>query len=282
LSVNRDRLLGVGLIVVAAGALATGWKLGSLPDETARLALLAVGQGDCAVLQDGTHAILIDAAPTEGAARLTVIPALRSMGVSSVDAIFLSHPDEDHIAGVEVLRQRFPRVKLVMSAGFRHNKAFLGHLAAWQIDPDAVTWLPARTKARLGRFSLDILCPEVTASTPDNDGSMVVKISSGQATAVFSGDGSAEEEVQVAAEGDWSAEVMHAGHHGSRTSTSFTWLGEVHPRYVVISCGRENRYGHPHAETLARIALAKAKVLRTDQDGTVTFTVVDGRFVPKQ
>lgn len=267
------------LFASAAGvAVTAGWILGSRPQTNIRLAFLAVGQGDCAVLQDGKSGILIDDGPTESAARFTIIPALRSMGVSEVQTIFLSHPDQDHIAGTRILKERFPGATIAMSEGFKTNTELLDHFRSWHIDPNEVQWLPRRSRGSFGPFSLDIYCPEVTPATPDNDGSMIVKMVSAQASAVFSGDGSAEEEVAATPVGDWSAEVMHAGHHGSKTASSFPWLTEVHPQFVVISCGRDNRYGHPHKEALDRISTTGAKVLRTDQDGTISFTLRHGEF----
>jgi competence protein ComEC len=277
LSASRN----AALAVLAITALAAGWICGTRPDESVRLSFLAVGQGDCAVLQQGNSAIMIDAGPTESSAKFTILPALRHLGVTRLDAILLSHPDEDHVAGTAVIRRRFPAARVAISAGFREHPDLLRKLSEWRMGADEVEWLPERQAQRVGSFDLDIYCPPVTAGTPDNDGSMVVRMSDGNATAVFTGDGSAEEEALVAAQGDWSAEIMHAGHHGSNSSTSFTWLGEVNPEYVVISCGQFNRFGHPGKRTLARLAETRAKVLRTDRDGTITFILREGRFEPE-
>ncbi len=81
---------------------------------------------------------------------------------------------------------------------------------------------------------------------------------------------------------DWSAQVLKAGHHGSRTSTGEAWLREVRPQAVVLSCGRDNSYGHPHPSVLATIGRQGAQAMRTDREGDITFVIEGGRFARKK
>ncbi|CAN5354785.1 hypothetical protein BH11ARM1_BH11ARM1_01390 [soil metagenome] len=266
----KRALIGAG----GLACIAIGWVLGA-PSQVTRLTFLSVGQGDCAVFQTGDNAILIDDGPSDLVAQYLILPKLRKLGVSNVDRIFLSHPDSDHVAGTKVLLDRYPSAKVVISSQFRDNAEMKSDLQTWKLADNQVEWLDTDSHGQFGGFDLEIFCPPATT---ENDGSMIMRLRNGEASAEFSGDASSETEAIAQAHEDWSAEIMKAGHHGSRTATSDQWLRAVHPQYVVISCGLDNRYGHPHKETLARIAEEKGQMLRTDLDGTIIFELREGHF----
>jgi competence protein ComEC len=196
-----------------------------------------------------------------------------------VDLILLSHPDLDHIGGTGAVLRSFPDAKIAVSDEFRNDQHMLSRLASWGRSPDDVAWLPHREAGRIGNFTVTIECPLMLPGEEDNDGSMFVRIQEDRASAVFSGDAPMSVEAAEAARGDWSAQILHVGHHGSKTATSETWLRAVHPKVAVISCGRNNRYGHPHAATLQRLAAYKIPVDRTDREGSIEFVVRNGEFV---
>jgi len=101
---------------------------------------------------------------------------------------------------------------------------------------------------------------------------MFVHLSGDGGTALFTGDAGFEGELRMLRRGGgWKAEVLKAGHHGSRTSTGMSLLRASAPRFVVFSCGRSNRYGHPSEATLGRVKAHSAAVVRTDREGSVTF-----------
>ena len=79
-----------------------------------------------------------------------------------------------------------------------------------------------------------------------------------------------------------SADVLKVGHHGSSSSTTYPWLRAVAPQYAVISCGKDNSYGHPHEETLSKLRDAEVEVLRTDKNGTIVFTTDGTSLTPYQ
>lgn len=96
---------------------------------------------------------------------------------------------------------------------------------------------------------------------------------------MFTGDSQSSNEAAMIANGyDLSADVLKVGHHGSRTSTSNEFLSKVNPKYAVISCGKNNDYGHPHAETMQRLQAKGVKVYRTDEEGTIVCTS-DGNII---
>jgi beta-lactamase superfamily II metal-dependent hydrolase len=259
-------------------AIGIGWWLGGAKAGETRLTFLAVGQGDCAVIQSEGGTILVDAGPAEAVANRSILPKLRRLGVTGIDLVILTHPDTDHVAGVPVLAKSFPRARFAISAEFKESEEWKGLVSMWGLPASRIQYLPRRMNGSLGDLRIDLFCPDIWSPEQDNDGSAFVKIQIQNASAVLSGDATADSEAEAASEGDWSAQVMKAGHHGSRTSTSFAWLKEVKPEHVVISCGLENRYGHPHQETLDRVQESGAALERTDR-GDVSFVLSNGKFV---
>lgn len=241
-----------------------------------RLAVLSVGQGDCAVFQSDGRTALIDVGPLsdrlDAGARF-VAPALDRLGVGSVDLVLLSHPDSDHIGGLRSILSRFNVGKIVVPACFR------GHPQLQDLPPDKVVWLERSARVQFGTATLQLEASSQARPEKDNDGSMFVRIVDGASTAVFSGDAPMDvESAMVGRLPDWRAQVLHAGHHGSRTSTGASWLAAARPRVVAISCGRNNRYGHPHQSALAAIAAAGAQIARTDLEGDLVFEVTQNGF----
>jgi competence protein ComEC len=146
-----------------------------------------------------------------------------------------------------------------------------------------VAWSAARQDRTLtiDGAELTFLWPTVDvldAPADANDISAVVRIRYGSFAALLTGDApAAVEHALVARYGQGlRADVLKAGHHGSRTASSEEWLEAVHPALAVISCGRRNRYGHPAPETLARLHADGVPVARTDEDGTVVVRVEPG------
>jgi competence protein ComEC len=248
--------------VILAACLAAGFALNCQPPEPAmRVDFLAVGQGDCALIRTEGWTVLVDAAPRLGewdaGARLAV-PELRKLGVKSIDLVLLSHLDADHTGGFEAIRRRFPVGEAALPDRFEGREE----------APDGVEWLPPRSRVRLGRVVLDLAHFD---GADDNAQSLFVRASLGRSAVVFSGDTPASTEALAAAEGDWSGQVVKAGHHGSRGSLSAEWLAETGAQFVVFSAGRGNRFGHPHPEAVRRAEQAGAQTLTTADEGRISF-----------
>lgn len=113
----------------------------------------------------------------------------------------------------------------------------------------------------------------VYSSNNDNNNSLVLKITYGNTSFLFTGDAEREEEQDILAQGyALSSTVFKVGHHGGDTSTTYPFLREIMPKYAVISVGSNNQYGHPTENTLSRLRDADVKVLRTDMQGDIIFT----------
>lgn len=229
--------------------------------------------------------VLIDAGPktpTFDAGKRIVLPDLDRLGVESVDLVFLSHPDEDHIGGCGAILKAFPRAHLAISKEFASSPEMLRHLSDWKVPPQSVLWLGPAAKVQIGSFTLEVHDPPLLPESADNEGSMFVHLSGGSASAVFSGDADAQVERSMEKFGPWDSQILKVGHHGSRSSTDPSWLREVGPAYAVISCGRNNVYGHPAASTVSRLEGAGVRVWRTDRDGDVRFRYdAEKGFVPE-
>lgn len=275
-SLSRVATLAGGLAFFLAG----GW-LGWTRNEPVRMTFLSVGQGDCAVIQAEGRTVLIDVGPRSSqydAGERMVLPKLRRLGVARVDLILLSHPDMDHMGGLAAIVRAYPDARVALSSGYRDDSEWRSHLATLGIPRLRIDWLGPESRGRVGPLALRIACPPYDGGN-SNDGSMFVRVAWGKAAAVFSGDAPQSVEEVMLRRGDWSAEVVKVGHHGSRTSASPAWLRAVHARWAVISCGRENSYGHPHRDVLERLTRFDEAIARTDREGDVAFELRDGHFV---
>lgn len=262
------------LFAALAGSALLGCLLALVPGEPTRLTFLSVGQGDCAVFQTGGHTILIDAGPASklsDAGKKIVVPDLRRMGIDSIDLVLLSHPDIDHIGGLAAILKSMRVGKIGLPATFQHYEPLLQHLREDGCTGPEILWLGPAQKARVGDFSIEVDCPPWHEGEPDNDGSEFVRITGDGSSAVFTGDADARTEYRMLPGHDWSAQVLKLGHHGSRTASSEDWLRAVHPAWGIVSCGRNNTYGHPHKSVLERVSGLGIKVARTDRDGNVVF-----------
>lgn len=271
-----------GLLAVICCVSVAAWLRCSKLEIEPKLSFIAVGQGDSAVLQSGSHTVLIDVGPrtdTFDAGERIVVPELYRLGVDSIDVVLLSHPDSDHVGGLPAIAKRFRIGVVCIPEGFRHNADMLSWLSRARISPQNVFWLDGEADFSVDRFQVKIIAPPMELGVSDNEGSMFVRIDDGLASAVLTGDaGSATEDLMASKNLDWSAQLVKAGHHGSRWSTGTNWLRKTNPGLAIISVGRNNTYGHPSALVLSRLARAHVPYLRTDQHGTATFVVGNSGF----
>lgn len=274
-SVRRDFLVLWALV----GLVGTGLEV-SRRFIKPQLSFLQVGQGDCTVLQADGYVMVVDAAGKTDhfdAGERLAVPELRRLAVDKIDLLVLTHPDADHVGGLAALTSHFRIGEVAVPAHFQGDLAMLGWLRGAGVDPSSVRWLKERADLNLGRARVRLVAPPAALATTDNDGSMLTKIWIGEGSAVLTGDASSDVEHWLQGQPDWQAQVLKAGHHGSRFSTSTEWLEQTHPAWVVFSVGRNNNYGHPSSEAVQR-ASKHAKPLRTDRDGSLTFRLDDDGF----
>lgn len=267
-----------------------GWEshLARKADSWLAVTFLDVGQGDATLLQlpDGTT-MLADAGGTQFDAAFdvgdrVVSRALWALGLRRLDLMGITHGDADHVGGAPIVTRRFrPRVfwEGIPVAGHRALET-LKQLAR---DRGAV-WRQLRRGEVVtrGRVSFAVLHPEEPdweRRRPRNNDSLVLDVRYGDVSFLLPGDIEREAEQEVSTHvASARLRVLKAAHHGSRTSTTRRFLQAVAPQIVVFSCGRENRYGHPAVEVVARVQQTRAVVLRTDWDGAIQLAT-NGRII---
>lgn len=238
-----------------------------------QVSFLDVGQGDSALIKTPSdHYILIDGGPDKRV--LTEMGKLMPPQGKELDAIILSHPHADHVAGLDYVLDRYT-VKKVYMTGVSHT------------SPDYIDFLqkikdkkiPAEKFFAGKEFSIDEI--KVKAHWPDedltqsiardlNDTSVVLSVQYKENSVLFLGDLSAKMQEEMMSVGALPrSQIIKVSHHGSKTGTSQKLLEMVQPKYAVISCSADNKFGHPAPTTLS--LFSTQIILRTDQKGTITF-----------
>ena len=236
-------------------------------------AALDIGQGDALFIESpsGTQ-ILFDGGPPR-----KILSELRRVMPPfdrSIDAIVITNPDQDHIGGfLDVLKVY--KVGQVFEPGTFNDSKTYQNLKN-EIKNKKIPETLARRGMRLDLGEgavIDILFPDRDVSMwTTNDGSIVAKLSYGETSIMLMGDSTSETEKIVLTENSkvkLKSTILKVGHHGSKTSTSSQFVQAVAPKYAVISNGRENKYGHPHQETLSTLNKWGVEVLRTDLLGRI-------------
>lgn len=231
---------------------------------------LDIGQGDCTLLTQGEHAMLIDAGDNDQGTK--VQSYLEYLGISSLDYLVLTHPDADHIGGADVVIYKFDCNTILMPERKTDTRTYDDVIQAMKSKDYTAIHPEVGDSYAFGESSFTILSPARNYED-SNDCSIVLRLTHGGNTFLFTGDAEEEAENDMLASGmDLSADVLKVGHHGSHTSTSDAFLDAVSPTYAVISCETGNSYGHPHAETLNKLRAAGVQLFRTDDQGTITVT----------
>ena len=248
--------------------------------------MLDIGQGDCIFLRGPTgDTYLVDGGSSDvkEVAKYRIEPFLKSQGVKELDYVFVSHGDADHLNGISEMLER-------EKAGIRIRTLVLPAESVWDEALQAL-WESAREKgvetvtARPGQSvqegALSVTCmlpcgtEEKKGEETGNESSMVLALSYGIFDMLFTGnlEGGGEEKLKTLLEADGRKfEVLKTAHHGSKNSTSEEFLSVLRPEIALISAGKDNRYGHPHEETLERLKKAGCRAYCTQETGAVTIT----------
>jgi competence protein ComEC len=243
---------------------------------TARVTFLDVGQGLAALVQTRNRALLYDAGPAYNpeadAGNRVVVPFLRGEGVAALDAVVVTHNDNDHSGGAASVMRTIPTATLWSSLDAAHPA--MGHA-------------PVRLPCRAGpRWEWDgvafALLHPPAASYDDpwlkpNSRSCVLRVATRYGAVLLTGDIEERDERALLAAGEpLGASVMLAPHHGSGTSSSAALVDAVRPRHAVFAVGYRNRFGHPKPEVVGRYLAAGAAVWRSDRDGAITVRLEPG------
>lgn len=241
--------------------------------------MLSVGQGDCMYVSCGKYNLLIDGGSSseKSVGKYTIIPFLKYKGVSSLDYVVLTHPDSDHYSGLMELLEdgTIKAACFVMPDIAAPDEAYMEVYRKAAAFAGRVDTISAGEMLINDTIQLKCLHPSKDyAYQSVNDYSLVFRISYGQFDMITTGDLENTGESSILKHfALQQAEVLKCAHHGSGGSTSEPWLAAVRPEYVLISCGRNNRYGHPHPDTLQRIEDVGSRVLATPECGAIIIEV---------
>ncbi len=304
-------LLGVLLLSIAlltgCGGQSAGAPAGEKPTASGdvKISMLNVGQGDSILIKTSEQTVLIDTSDVDERDKLK--KELDKAGVKKIDKVILTHPHADHIGGMEVLLKDYQVGEVYDNGMPSTSKLFIGYLKELKAKNIKRTALKAGDVLDFGGgVSFHVYYPTEELQKkgqakdykhdPNNE-SVVGRLVYGSFSMLFTGDAETPVEEQLLKEKgiDLKSTILKAPHHGSSTSSSPEYLKAVWPEVVLISCGVNNDYGHPHTDALARFKgdatyidrktkkekktklvkndkgeTLKATVYETDKNGTIT------------
>ena len=281
-------VFAIGFFGVETGVIGGNSALVPLVDDENAFSLhvIDMGQGDALLLsKDGKYA-LIDAgetmSPSERESREAIFAYLDSLGVKKLEFLLLTHQDYDHIGSALDVLKRYD-VGVVYDNGVEHTSKTYENLMAYLVEED-VNYKVVRDGDKVTSPWPEVMI-EVVSPPQDliysgkkadvNENSIVLKVTYGSVSYLLTGDAEEKaEEYILSTKADIDADILKAGHHGSSSSSTKSFLAKVTPDVITISCGEDNDYGHPHIEAFENFAkfTTAEKIFRTDIDGDIVVT----------
>ncbi len=272
----------LGPLVVIAVALAAAGAGARFRGDRLEAVMLSVGQGDATFLQlPGGATVLVDAG-RPGRGRLVVAPWLRRRWVARLDLVIVTHLDDDHAGGVPEVLEEVGVERLWLPAGHCEGALAERILALAARRGAVVEWVGASRPLPSvvhGGATIEALWPlDEVGDCGANDRSVVVRARFAGRALLLPGDieVAAESALVAAAAPRLAADVLKAPHHGSRSSSTPSFLEAVAPRDVLVSVGAANRYGLPAPEVLERYRQLGLNVWRSDRHGAITVLLEEG------
>lgn len=266
-------------------SLLSGCTAGSQSSNTGfdglKVHYIDVGQGDSILIQVNNKNILIDAGTGESTPKL--ISYLKKQNIKSFEYVIATHPHEDHIGGMADVIKDFDIGRFYMPKKVADTKVFLNMINALKSKNIKANVAKAGVSLDIGPdASLKMLAPNGTNYESLNNYSAVLMLTYKSKRFLFEGDAEKLSEKEILNTGfDIACDVLKVGHHGSSSSTSKEFLDKAAPKIAIISCGKNNDYGHPHKVTLTNLKKHNVKIYRTDIDGTVVIKS-DGNNIYKE
>ena len=268
------------------------YPAGRLLSGDTEITMLDIGQGDCLFVDDGHgRYYLIDAGSSsvERVGEQRIEPFLLSRGIKRLDAVFVSHGDADHMNAVEEMMCRAgPSLSIdrLVTTDAPYRDEALDDLrrkaASAGVRPEVIC---AGQSIANGDSLLTCLGPSADdcggeRPEPGNEASMVLRLSRGDFSMLFTGDaeGTGEEALTRIMEEEGNITILKVAHHGSKYSSSDAFLQTAGPRAAWISAGQNNLYGHPHGQTIERLNKMNCRILRTDKNGCISL-LTDGKKI---
>ncbi|MDE5907794.1 MAG: DNA internalization-related competence protein ComEC/Rec2 [Lachnospiraceae bacterium] len=261
-----------------------------------RITFLDVGQGDCICIKNEYgNSYLVDggSSSVSNVGEYRIMPFLKSQGISCLEAVFITHPDEDHCNGIKELietgKLQGIMIKNLVLPDISQNakeEAYLEleHLAALSGIP--VSYISTGQKITDNQLTITCLHPTkgYTSKNP-NEYSTVLSLASNNFSAMLTGDIEGEGEQMLIRflqkEKTTPITILKVAHHGSKYSTENVFLKTTSPRIALISAGKNNPYGHPHSELVDRLIQADCQIYQTNQTGALTVLIKNDKMTVK-
>ena len=229
-----------------------------------------VGQGDAILIDKGDTDILVDGGPTSA----SVLTYLQGQGVGDIDLLVATHPHADHIGGLTAVLGQYQVSEIWVNGDTATSQTYQNFAGAVAAEGATIREVTRGYTTQMDGLDIAVFNPTAQRTGDLNEDSVVFRLTCGEVSVLLTGDATSDSEATMLADGGVAldADVLKVGHHGSRYSSNAAFLAAVSPTDAVISVGAGNTYGHPHQETLDRLAAAGATVYRTDLNGTVVLT----------
>lgn len=240
-----------------------------------------VGQGDSILVQVNGKNLLIDAGPNDSTDKL--MSYLSKQNIKKLDFVVATHPHEDHIGAMDSVIKKYDIGEFYAPKKMTTTKTFENMVNALKSKNIKINTATAGKNLDLGKnVRCEMIAPNNTNYENLNNYSVVIKITYGNSKFLFTGDAEKLSEKEILSKNyDISCDVLKLGHHGSSSSSSKDFLDKASPKIAIVSCGKNNDYGHPHRETLTEMKKRNVQVYRTDVDGSILL-VSDGKKISKQ
>jgi competence protein ComEC len=255
-----------------------------IPDGVAEFHYIDVGQGDSTLIMVGGKNVLIDTGDRDAQTKLDTY--LKEHNVSEIEYFIITHFDSDHFGNATYILNNYTVKNVVIPVQVKSTKMYTTFISTLETKTD-INVIKANdivgTSITVGDLEMNILAP-LNEYSDSNNNSICLLARFGKNKFLFTGD--AEEKAlddidEKYASKDLNCDVFQAGHHGSRNANTEALMNKATPSIIVISCGKDNSYGHPHSEAMAIFQATGATIYRTDENGSIVLET-DGENITKK
>ena len=265
------KLISIGLLTLLVGCT----KVESLPkvessneaqSNLAEIHFIDTGNSDSILIKEGQKAMLIDGADNDD--EKSLVEYIKAQDVTELEYVIATHPHADHIGALDSVIRSFPIQHLFVANGDADTKTYRDFIQA-AMDKNLTPSVPLEDK----KFMLEESYFEVfntNGGEDTNEQSLVILYTNGEDKVLLTGDAEKGTEAEILPKMS-KVDILKVGHHGSHSSTTDAFLERVDPEYAIITVGADNKYGHPHIETVDKLKKADIEIHRTDECGDIIF-----------